>query len=272
MEVEFGSAKAQLDEKGHVLVKNVLTPLETEQYVRRLNDVYRRLEEAGGNTYADGLGNTERLILNLHNKDAAFLDLVDHPKVFPIIKHMLTKGSYQDSEPFIVIQFSARDPHRGIGAQQLHIDSRFPGAPYALAGIALWMMNDFNHQSGATRLVPRSHLRPDYPETGVIYPEEIAVEAPAGSVLVYNGSVWHGGGDKLADVERWAVIISYGRWFLKQAFDLTRNTPQALYEQLSPARRELFGFTSVPPYDEARRARTRTPVDDLPADVSATYR
>jgi ectoine hydroxylase-related dioxygenase (phytanoyl-CoA dioxygenase family) len=272
MEADVENLKAQLDEQGYVLLKNVLTPKAVEGYVQRLNAAYRRLEDAGQHTYADGVGRTERLLLNVHNKDAAFVDLVDHPAVFPVIQHLLSRGSYQDREPFIVTQVSARDPHRDASAQQLHIDSRFPGSPYALGGIALWMMNDFTLQSGATRVVPGSHRRAEYPETGRQYPDEITVTGPAGSVLIYNASLWHGGGDKIADVERWAVIISYGRWFLKQAFDLTRNTPQALYEQLSPARRELFGFTSVPPYDEARRAKARTRVEELPADVTATYR
>ena len=106
-----------------------------------------------------------------------------------------------------------------------------------------------------------------YPENGVAYGDEILAEAPAGSVLLYNGSLWHGGGAKLADVERWSVIISYARWFVKPAFDMTRNTPPELYAKLSPARRELFGFTSVPPHDEHVRARGRIRADELPGQL-----
>jgi ectoine hydroxylase-related dioxygenase (phytanoyl-CoA dioxygenase family) len=256
--------KRSLDEDGYVLVPGVLDPTATAAYRTRLNTVYGALEADKRNVYPGGIGTTERLILNLHNKDEAFIDLADHPVMFPLIQHLLMGGSYQNSEPFIVTQFSARDPKPGASEQQLHIDSRFPGPPFALMAIALWMMNDFTPESGATRLVPGSHRRAAYPDNGVTYADEVQATGPAGSVLLYNGSLWHGGGAKRADVERWSVIISYARWFVKPAFDMTRNTPPDLYERLSPARRELFGFTTVPPYDEHVRARGRLRPEELP--------
>jgi ectoine hydroxylase-related dioxygenase (phytanoyl-CoA dioxygenase family) len=264
MSVLLESRKKQLDEEGYVLIENVIPEAERQQLVERLNRLYSSLESAGANTYPGDVGKTERLILNLHNKDERFVELLDHPAVFPLVQHMMQDGSYQNKEPFIVTQFSARDPHVGIPAQQLHIDSRFPGPPFALMTIVLWMLNDFTLESGATRLVPKSHLRPSYPENGVEYPDEIRAVAPAGSVLIYNGSAWHGGGAKLLDLERWSVIVSYSRWFVKPAFDMTQNTPPELYAKLTPDRRELFGFTSIPPSDEQLRSRARISPSELP--------
>lgn len=261
---EVDTYKRQLDEEGYVLIRNVIPEAERSQMVARLNKLYGEMEAAGANTYPGDVGKTERLILNLHNKDERFVELLDHPAIFPLIQHMMQSGSYQNKEPFIVTQFSARDPHTGIPAQQLHIDSRFPGPPFALMGIALWMLDDFSIESGATRLVPKSHLRSSYPENGVEYPDEIRAVAPAGSVLIYNGSAWHGGGAKLKELERWSVIVSYARWFVKPAFDMTQNTPPQLYATLTPQRRELFGFTTVPPSDERIRARGRIAPSELP--------
>lgn len=263
-EKELDTYKRQLDEEGYVVIKNVIPESTRLDMVARLDRLYGALESAGENTYPGGVGKTERLILNLHNKDEMFVELLDDAAVFPLVQHMLQSGSYQNKEPFVVTQFSARDPHAGIPAQQLHIDSRFPGPPQALMTIVLWMLNDFTVESGATRLVPKSHLRPSYPESGVEYPDEIQVEAPAGSVLIYNGSAWHGGGAKLRDVERWSVIVSYARWFVKPAFDMTKNTSPELYAKLSPERRELFGFTSVAPSDERIRSRARIAANELP--------
>jgi len=264
MMTEIDRRKAQLDQEGYVVIEGALPDSTRLDLLARLNRIYRMIEGAGKHVYPGGVGNAERLILNLHNKDSAFVDLLDDSTVLPLVQHMLQSGSYQNKEPFIVTQFSARDPHLGLGAQQLHMDSRFPGPPFALMAIALWMLNDFTVESGATRLVPRSHLRPSYPENGVKYPDEITVGAPAGSVLLYNGSAWHGGGAKQRDVERWSVIVSYARWFVKPAFDMTKNTPPELYAKLSPERRELFGFTSVAPVDEQVRSRSRIDPSELP--------
>ena len=265
--IELDGYQKQLDEIGFVVIKNVIPENETRSMVGRLNAIYDSLESKGENTYPGDVGKSERLILNLHNKDAQFVELLDHPVVFPIVSHMMQSGSYQKNEPFIVTQFSARDPHLEAPAQQLHIDSRFPGPPFALLAIVLWMLDDFTIDSGATRIVPKSHLRPSYPETGVEYPDEVRAVAPAGSVLIYNGAAWHGGGAKLKEIERWSVIASYSRWFVKPAFDMTQNTPSELYTQLSPRRRELFGFTTIPPSNEHIRARGRVATNELPNSI-----
>jgi ectoine hydroxylase-related dioxygenase (phytanoyl-CoA dioxygenase family) len=259
--------KAQLDRDGYVLIENALPETERLDLLRRLNTIYADLEARDRHTYPGGVGKTERLILNLHNKDPRFVELLDHPVTFPLVSHMLQDGSYKNSEPFVVTQFSARDPRKGAPPQQLHIDSRFPGPPFALMTITLWMLNDFTIESGATRLVPGSHRRAEYPQDGVLQPDELTVQAPAGSVLIYNGSAWHGGGAKLKDLERWSVIISYARWWMKPAFDMTQNTPPDLYARLTPSRRELFGFTSVPPSDEHVRSRMRISPSELPERI-----
>jgi hypothetical protein len=89
--------KRSLDEDGYVLVPGVLDPTATAAYRTRLNTVYGALEADKRNVYPGGIGTTERLILNLHNKDEAFIDLADHPVMFPLIQHLLMGGSYSSS-------------------------------------------------------------------------------------------------------------------------------------------------------------------------------
>lgn len=133
----FRRSKKQLNEEGYLIINDVIPDNEVERYVKKLNDIYKDLFEAGQSVYPAGVGATERLILNLHNKDEMFIELVDHPAVFPLVQYMLQDGSYQNEEPFILSQLTARDPHAGAPPQQLHIDSRFPGPPYALMTIVL---------------------------------------------------------------------------------------------------------------------------------------
>ena len=57
----------------------------------------------------------------------------------------------------------------------------------------MWALTDFTEANGATRLVPGSHLRDHSPDYGAPY-DSIAAEMPKGSVLIWHGSLWHGGG------------------------------------------------------------------------------
>ena len=168
---------------------------------------------------------TEKIIFNLHNKHITFFDLIGHEVILDLVKKALNEGSYQNSEKIIHTLSSARSPLKSSVGQQLHIDARMPGTPFATNIIALWMIDDFKIENGATRIVPYSHTNPFFPENGKTYSEEISITAPAGSVLLYNGSLWHGVGPKKSDEDRWACIISYARWYLKPSFDFNRNMP-----------------------------------------------
>ena len=57
----------------------------------------------------------------------------------------------------------------------------------------MWALTDFTEENGATRIVPGSHRFDSKPEYGT-HPPSIPAEMSRGSVLVWNGSLWHGGG------------------------------------------------------------------------------
>ena len=101
--------------------------------------------------------------------------------------------------PFRISSLSCRDPLPGYGEQGLHVDwgPRPPGDP-AWVVTAIWMLDDFTAQNGATRVVPGSHALPSGPpkdlsQPGRRHPDEQLVTGPAGSVLVFNGHLWHSG-------------------------------------------------------------------------------
>jgi hypothetical protein len=211
---------------------------------------------------------TEKVVYNLHNKHIAFFDLIGHEVILHLIKNALKEGSYQNSDKVIHTLSTARSPLKSLIGQQLHIDARMPGTPFATNIIALWMIDDFKVENGATRIVPNSHTKPFFPENGKTYSEEISITAPAGSVLLYNGSLWHGGGPKQSDEDRWACIFSYARWYLKPSFDFNRNMPKDIYDKISDECRELLGYKVTPPTDEFTRLSMRSEVFEPPSEYN----
>lgn len=91
-----------------------------------------------------------------------------------------------------------RDPLPGFGQQGLHADWR-PRAAWEPnhAATALWLLDDYTPDNGATRLVPGSHRKGAVPKSFADperhHPGEKLVVARAGSVLVFNGHLWHSG-------------------------------------------------------------------------------
>jgi ectoine hydroxylase-related dioxygenase (phytanoyl-CoA dioxygenase family) len=122
----------------------------------------------------------------------AWRALETHPAIVAAATHVL-------AAPFRVRDLHGRNPLPGFGQQGLHADAppRSEGAPYAIT-TALWMIDDFTEENGATRIVPGSHLvtRPipkSLAQPLARHPEERVVTGLAGSVLILNGHTWHAG-------------------------------------------------------------------------------
>jgi len=92
-----------------------------------------------------------------------------------------------------------RNPLPGYGQQGLHADwkTRAPGEPFMVM-TAIWMLDDFTIENGATRIVPGSHkitapLDKSLAQPLAHHPREVVITGRAGSVLVFNGHLWHSG-------------------------------------------------------------------------------
>ena len=104
----------------------------------------------------------------------------------------------------------------------------------------IWAITDFTSENGATQVVPGSTQWPDDQE---IQPEQITrAEMKAGSVLVYSGSVFHGGGANTSDQDRIGINITYALGWLRQEENQYLSCPPELAKGLSPTLQGLAGY------------------------------
>ena len=105
----------------------------------------------------------------------------------------------------------------GETTQSMHRDTGFypiqnPAPPLTLA--TMWAVTDFTRENGATRIVPGSHLWSD--DRKPLSSEIVQAEMPAGSVLIYTGSLIHGGGANQSNSFRCGVALHYSLGWLRQ--------------------------------------------------------
>ena len=79
---------------------------------------------------------------------------------------------------------------------------------------SIWAMTDFTEGNGATRVIPGSHLYDDKLEFKL--EDTIPAEMEAGSVFLYTGAVYHGGGANRSADTRYGLNITYARSWLRQ--------------------------------------------------------
>jgi hypothetical protein len=111
--------------------------------------------------------------------------------------------------PFKLSTMLARTLEPGAPAQPLHVDVKREADGWPLVGFIV-MVDQFDAENGATRFVPGSHLLPREPNdlmkgaTDACEGEVLAC-GPAGSMIIFNGSVWHGHGANRSNRRRRSV-------------------------------------------------------------------
>lgn len=132
----------------------------------------------------------------------------------------------------------------GQGAQPIHRD-RWAWGTF-LKGIepqlnTIWALTDFTKANGATQVVPGSSVWPDDRQP---LPEEITwAEMRRGSALVYTGTVLHGGGANVSDMDRVGLNLTYALGWLRQEENQYLSCPPEIARTLHPDLQKLLGYT-----------------------------
>jgi ectoine hydroxylase-related dioxygenase (phytanoyl-CoA dioxygenase family) len=104
----------------------------------------------------------------------------------------------------------------------------------------IWAITDFTEENGATQVVPGS---PAWPESRSATVAEIAfAEMERGSVLVYSGSVIHGGGENRSQADRTGINLTYCLGWLRQEENQYLSCPPAIARTLDPKLQALIGY------------------------------
>lgn len=140
--------------------------------------------------------------------------------------------------------------HRDLPFQ--HFTSSRP-----LAINALYCVDDFTLENGATFVVPASHKEEAFPSDRMIQASQVQVTAPAGSFIVLDCMLFHSGGVNRTSKERRGVNHVYSIPLIKQQIDLPRSLGEAFSDD--PEARKLLGYGLSIPGNVEDYYRSRKP-------------
>lgn len=169
----------------------------------------------------------------LLNKGDIFFELTRHPLAMSMIEYILG-SDYQISCVDSQIQ------HPGAGTMPMHTDQWWlpplhhpneahrrasniqrdqgvscnpmsattPISPPVMANV-MWMITPFSEQTGATRVVPGSHLSGVAPDSTVPHKvPSVPAEGPPGTAVVFDGRLWHSAWSNESSESRYGITTA----------------------------------------------------------------
>jgi hypothetical protein len=233
---EVDADYATLMRDGYVILDGLLGP-DTLAELRA--GLHPFLDKTGRNNF-EGL-RTQR-VYDVLSKTGCMDRLADHPRILGLLDRLFLPN-------YLLSQAQVINILPGEAAQLLHCDDAFYRVPRPrgpLGAATIWAIDEFTVDNGATVVIPGSHTWGDERLGG----EDEAMPAvmPAGSVLFFLGTTWHGGGANRSSAARLAVTCQYCQPYLRQQESFLLELARERVAAMSPELQSLVGYSIHPPF------------------------
>lgn len=261
-------ARADMDAFGYCLLENALDQGTLEEVRSRLLEQVAAEEQQGFSLH---LPDRKQLVRFLINKGKVFHGIVLHEGLHAILNHVL-------GESYLLSSYHAHFAHPG-GSTNYHTDQFWMPPPTnenketvvrpgsitrqgnrghstilqplaqnksispAVVCNAMWMIDDFTEENGATLVVPGSHLSGREPDNESDHSANwVSAVAPAGTVCIFEGRTWHSTGTNFTDTPRIGLTTNFCAPQFRQQDNFPFGTRPEVLEDASDRLLELLGF------------------------------
>ncbi|MES2868612.1 MAG: phytanoyl-CoA dioxygenase family protein [Pseudomonadota bacterium] len=225
-----------LHEHGYVIIDKLVPGTAMDRIAEEL-EPYTAVTPFGPD---DILGRLTKRTGGLIARSTGARELILNPTILETVRRFLSHATTFQIHCTQVVSI-----HPGARAQTLHQDEvawdmfPFPHNFHAQCN-TLWAMTDYSEKMGATRIVPGSHRAGRNVEFEVT--ASLPAEMEKGSVLVYDGKVYHGGGANRSDQVRSAINLTYALGWLRQEENQFLSCPLEIARTLPDELLHLMGY------------------------------
>ncbi len=225
--------------KGFVIMEEVLSEENSDILSEKLERIYKiQLEEF---PYLKEINEEDVVRCPLYY-DEKFVDLIINPKILEILTKML-------GENFIlhlqngVINRPLKEHHQVAWHRDLPYQEYTTSKPISIN--VFYCLSPFTLETGATKILPYSHLFDDFPSIEFAEKNAVSVSAKKGDVIIFNSWLYHKAGHNVSTINRYGINHVYTVPIIKQQIDL----PSLLKEKYSehPLLHKILGYKFATP-------------------------
>ncbi|MEO1660069.1 MAG: phytanoyl-CoA dioxygenase family protein [Pseudomonadota bacterium] len=221
---------------GYVILKNIIAP----PLCAEIKAEGQALLQASARNGFEA-ASTQR-VFNVFSKTRVTDVLATHTRILGLLDELFRPG-------YLLSQSQIVNILPGAGSQDLTTHDGFYGLPRPcppLSAAAIWAIDDFTADNGASVIIPGSHEWDDE-RAGQMH-EAIPVIMPAGSVMVCLGTTWQGDGQNHSNQGRCAITHQYCEAYMRQQENYFLELSKDTVRDLSPKLQALIGYSVYPPF------------------------
>lgn len=227
---------AVMAEAGAVVIDDLAPQPLVDRILDEL-DAYLAATEFGPDEFS-GL-NTRRTGALVARSPAA-RDLIAHRLVLDVVGRVLAHATTFQLHLTQLISIGPGQPAQPVHRDQWAYDFFTFPTGFEVQVSTMWAMSDFTEENGATRVVPGSHRAGDRERYAAA--DTVGAEMHSGSVVLYTGSTYHGGGANRSDSVRVGMNVDYNVGWLRQEENQYLAVPIEVARTLPESMQRLIGY------------------------------
>ncbi len=230
---------ASLDEAGYVVIAGVLDDVLLARVREAMYGVRDQIRRDIGTERLQRAGELGVLrIMSLY--DPVFLRLLEVPELLAIVDATVSPTAVLHLQNGLLLS-PVNEPAASF-QHTFHRDfPRYLNGYRASVNVMI-AVDAYTRQNGGTLVVPGTHQRAERPSDADLAEAAVAVECDAGSLIVFDSTLWHAAGQNVSGGDRLGINHQFTRSFVKQQVDYVRALGDDVVHEQPPRTQQLLGW------------------------------
>jgi ectoine hydroxylase-related dioxygenase (phytanoyl-CoA dioxygenase family) len=175
--------------------------------------------------------------------DPLFLRFLEIPEMLALVDATLSETAILHLQNgFILPSFSVEAATPRVFQNSYHRDFPRTLNRYVASINMLFAIDEFRPDSGSTWVVPGTHQQASVPDMAFLDAHAVPVTCPAGSMIVFDSTLWHAAGQNVSGKDRLAINHQFTRSYIKQQIDYVRALGEERVLAHPPRTQQLLGY------------------------------
>jgi ectoine hydroxylase-related dioxygenase (phytanoyl-CoA dioxygenase family) len=174
--------------------------------------------------------------------DSHFFEFLEIPELLAIVDATVSDTAIMHLQNGFILPSSPKGQTPALFQNSFHQDFPRVFNGYVASINIMFAIDEFSAETGATRVVPRTHQKTSAPDQEYLNANAVTLECPAGSMFVFDSTLWHAAGANISGKDRLAINHQFTRSYIKQQIDYVRALGDAAVLEQAPRTQQLLGW------------------------------